>query len=96
VVGTLVKGPSKKTKNKTRNKKIIQAKSDRPTPLLFVFAGYARRLWAWHPTWAPEAGCGISVCELVPSDGPLTSMSWCLFGFFVYKQRQFVFFRKIN
>jgi hypothetical protein len=34
-----------------------------------------RRLWTCHRIWAPAAGCGVFLYELVPSDGPFI---WCL------------------
>jgi hypothetical protein len=59
---------------KTRNKKAIQAKNNRPTSLFFFFGWLARR-HARHRMWAPAAaGCGLllcelhDICELGPSD----------------------------
>jgi hypothetical protein len=71
---TTYRGASKKKQKKTSTKKRIKnlAKSDRPT---FFFLGapfkrYARRLWTCHRRWAPAAGCGVFLCELVPSGDP--------------------------
>ena len=33
------------------------------------------RLWTCHRMWAPAAGCGVFLYELVPSDDPFM---WCL------------------
>jgi hypothetical protein len=64
--------PKKKNPKKKHGKKNL-AKSDRPTFFFFLgapFKRYARRLWTCHRRWAPAAGCGVFLCELVPSGGP--------------------------
>jgi hypothetical protein len=69
--------------SKTKTPKLDQKKQSRQkTPdrlslslSLCGLMGYARRLWAWHSTLAPSAGCGVFLCELVSSDDPFV---WCL------------------
>jgi hypothetical protein len=55
------------------NKK-TQAKSNRPTSLLFLFFGRsAMRVGcghACHRLWSTAAGCVVFLFELVPSDDP--------------------------
>jgi hypothetical protein len=72
------KGPQKKEKKKTRNKKTIPKKKPTDFPLFFLkvpLATAVGRLWTCHRMWAPAAGCGVFLCELVPSDDPFM---WCL------------------
>jgi hypothetical protein len=68
------KGPLKK---KEGGAKKNQAESEkRPTDFPFFFflgapfTRYARRLWTCHRRWAPAAGCGVFLYELVPSGDP--------------------------
>jgi hypothetical protein len=60
-----------------------------------------RRLWAglWtcHRMWAPAAGCGVFLYQLVSSDDPFM---WCLYETFFLRtyffNGTFFFLRKIN
>jgi hypothetical protein len=60
---------------------------------------FLRRLWTCHRTWAPAAGCGVFIYELVPSDNPFM---WCLCetivfeDVFIFQRTFFYFLRKIN
>jgi hypothetical protein len=84
------KGPLKqKPKNMDQKKQ-----SDRLSLSLFLrvnglLMGYARRLWAWHSTLVPSAGCGVFLCELVSSDDPFV---WCLCGPIFYFPTLFFLF----
>jgi hypothetical protein len=62
---------------KTRDKKTIP-KNNRPTSLLFFFFFLQvplASLWTCHRMWAPAAGDGVFLYELVPSDD---TFMWCL------------------
>ena len=91
-------GPPKKKKKKTSTKKRIWRKATDRLFFLFFFLGapfkrYARRLWTCHRRWAPAAGCGVFLCELVPSGDPficcLCETFFFLRNFFL--QRIFLF-----
>jgi hypothetical protein len=68
------RGLQKKRKRKQAREK--KSGEKRPTDFSsFFFLGapfrrYARRLWTCHRRWAPAAGCGVFLCELVPSGDP--------------------------
>ena len=92
------RGASKKKEKENKHEKKNLAKSDRPTFFFFFFLGapfkrYARRLWTCHRRWAPAAGCGVFLCELVPSGDPficcLCETFFFLRNFFL--QRIFLF-----
>jgi hypothetical protein len=64
------------------------------------FRRYARRLWTCHRRWAPAAGCGVFLCELVPSGDPFVCclcetffLCEILFsnGFFIFSEKQIKF-----
>jgi hypothetical protein len=40
-------------------------------PSFFLLRCPLRRLWTCHRMWAPAAGCGVFLSELVPSGDPL-------------------------
>ena len=67
-------GPPKKRKRKQARKKESGEKRPTDFPSFFFlgapFKRYARRLWTCHRRWAPAAGCGVFLCELVPSGDP--------------------------
>jgi hypothetical protein len=70
---SLGEGPPKKKKKRTRAKKAIP-KNNRPTSPPFFFRCSLRRVWTYHRMWAPAAGCGVFLCELVPSNDTFMSL----------------------
>jgi hypothetical protein len=70
------KGKKKKTKKTRAKKKSRQKATDRLSfCVCFLLARrHARRLWTCHRMWAPAAGCGVFLYELVPSDDPFMSL----------------------
>jgi hypothetical protein len=94
----MFKGPPKKNK-KQGTKKQPQKTSPTGFPFFLLLfqvplASAVGRLWTCHRMWAPAAGCGVFLYELVPSDGPFM---WCLYetffwaDFFNFSQRTFFF-----
>jgi hypothetical protein len=94
-------GASKKKEKENKGQKNNPKKQPTDFPSFFFFlkvplASAVGRLWTCHRMWAPAAGCGVFLYELVPSDDPLM---WCLYetfffgGFFIFFQRTFFFFR---
>jgi hypothetical protein len=82
-----------KTKTKKHEK---ESGEKRPTDFSFFFflfflgapfKRHARRLWTCHCRWAPAAGCGVFLCELVPSGDPFIC---CLCKTFFFLRNFFI------
>jgi hypothetical protein len=78
------RAPKKKAKKQGTKKQFTQKTTDRlffPFFLKVPLESAVGRLWTCHRMWAPAAGCGVFLYELVPSDD---LFMWCLCETFVF------------
>jgi hypothetical protein len=92
--GLETRGAQKKEKeNKEQKNNPKKQPTDFRLPFFFFrsplrLASAVGRLWTCHRMWAPAAGCGVFLYELVPSDGPFL---WCLYETFFLRTFVFIF-----
>jgi hypothetical protein len=69
------RGLQKQKLNKNKGQKSNPKKQPTDSPPPFFLRRPLRRVWTCHRMWAPAAGCGVFLCEIVPSDDPLYVVS---------------------
>jgi hypothetical protein len=85
-IHTPIQGASKKKEKENKGQKNNPKKQPTDFPSFFFFflrplASAVGRLWTCHRMWAPAAGCGVFLYELVPSEAPLL---WCIYETFFF------------